>query len=146
MVHPAARLADRARHHVDERGHVVVGDLLALLDRLDGEARAVADLGGVVVGHQPLLREHVHDGELDLEPRVELAPLRPDRPHLGARVALDHADRMRAASTAAFLGLSTPTVATGTPGGICAIASRASSPPATDVFEVSGTPITGRSV
>src|SRR5437016_270752 len=29
---------------------------------------------------------------------------------------------MRAASTAAFFALSTPTVATGTPGGICAIA------------------------
>ena len=53
---------------------------------------------------------------------------------------------MRAARTAAFLGLSTPTVATGTPGGICAIASSASRPPATEVFEVSGTPITGRSV
>ena len=54
--------------------------------------------------------------------------------------------RMRAASTAAFLALSTPTHATGTPGGICAIESRASSPPATDIDEVSGTPMTGSSV
>jgi hypothetical protein len=42
--------------------------------------------------------------------------------------------------------LSTPTQATGTPGGIWAIASSASSPPATEVPLVSGTPITGRSV
>src|SRR3954468_12881883 len=53
---------------------------------------------------------------------------------------------MRAASTAALRALSTPTQATGTPGGIWAIDSSASSPPATDVDEVSGTPITGRSV
>ena len=67
---------------------------------------------------QALPGQHVNYGQLDLEPRVELAPLRPHRPHLRARIALDHADRMRAASTAAFLGLSTPTAATGTPGGI----------------------------
>ena len=36
---------------------------------------------------------------------------------------------IRAASTAAFRALSTPTHATGTPGGICAIESSASSPP-----------------
>jgi hypothetical protein len=54
--------------------------------------------------------------------------------------------RMRAASTAAFRALSTPTAATGTPGGICAIASSASNPSRTLRPERSGTPITGRSV
>jgi hypothetical protein len=37
VVHPATRLADRAGHHVHEGCHVVVGDLLALLDLVDGE-------------------------------------------------------------------------------------------------------------
>ena len=41
--------------------------------------------------------------------------------------------RMRAASTAALRALSTPTQATGTPGGIWAIDSSASRPPAIDV-------------
>ena len=53
---------------------------------------------------------------------------------------------MRAASTAALRALSTPTQATGTPGGIWEIESSASRPPAIDVLDVSGTPITGRSV
>ncbi len=44
------------------------------------------------------------------------------------------------------LALSMPTVATGTPGGICAIESSASRPPAALRWLVSGTPITGRSV
>ncbi len=39
-VDPAPGLARRGGEHVDERGHVVVGDLLALVDRLDGEAGA----------------------------------------------------------------------------------------------------------
>src|SRR4029077_12145851 len=54
--------------------------------------------------------------------------------------------RMRAARAAAFFGLSTPTVATGTPGGICTIESSASSPSSTDFEERSGTPMTGSSV
>src|SRR5262245_34324367 len=53
---------------------------------------------------------------------------------------------MRAASTAAFFALSTPTQATGTPGGICTIDKSASSPSRTLFDERSGTPITGRSV
>src|SRR4051794_17349559 len=53
---------------------------------------------------------------------------------------------MRAARCAAFFALSTPTAATGTPGGICAIASSASSPSRTLSDDFNGTPITGRSV
>ena len=60
--------------------------------------------------------------------------------------ARPQASRMRAARTAAFLALSTPTHATGTPGGICAIDSNASNPPAIDFEEVSGTPMTGSDV
>src|ERR671935_394294 len=53
---------------------------------------------------------------------------------------------MRAASTAAFFAPSTPTVATGTPGGSWAIDSSASSPSSTLFSDRRGTPITGRSV
>src|SRR6266545_7134449 len=53
---------------------------------------------------------------------------------------------MRAASSPAFFELSTPTQPTGTPGGIWAIASSASSPSRTLFSDRSGTPITGRSV
>ena len=43
-MHPRARrLADALLHDVDERGDVVIGDLLALVDRGDVEAGALAD-------------------------------------------------------------------------------------------------------
>ena len=58
----------------------------------------------------------------------------------------DVSARIRTARWPAFLGLSRPTQATGTPGGICATDSSASSPPAAVMPLVSGTPITGRSV
>ena len=64
----------------------------------------------------------------------------------GGCSARSRVSRMRAASTAALRALSTPTQATGTPGGICAIESSASSPPATDLDDVSGTPMTGSAV
>src|SRR5262249_13833393 len=57
-----------------------------------------------------------------------------------------HRLRMRAASAAAFFALSTPTHATGTPGGIWTIERSASSPSRTLPDDRSGTPITGRSV
>ena len=146
VVDPAPGGAHRLGHHVDEGGHVVVGQLLALADRLGREGGAVADGVGVVLGHHALRGQHVDHRQLHVEPAVELALLGPHRAHLGAGVALDHVLRMRAASTAAFLALSTPTEPTGTPGGIWVTDSSASSPPATDVRELSGTPITGRSV
>jgi hypothetical protein len=146
VMHPPARLAHRAGHDVHEGGHVVIRHPLALLDGVDRERGPVAHGRGVVLGHHPLLRERLHNRELHLQPGLELAPFGPDRAHLGTGVAVDHELRIRAASTAAFFALSTPTVATGTPGGIWEIASRASRPPATEVLVVSGTPITGRSV
>src|SRR5262245_52143463 len=54
--------------------------------------------------------------------------------------------RIRAASAAAFFAPSTPTHATGTPGGICTIDSSASRPSSTLFDDRSGTPMTGRSV
>src|SRR5439155_21164161 len=68
------------------------------------------------------------------------------RPSANRWVALPHVPRMRWARSAAFLALSTPTAATGKPGGSCVIESRASSPSSTLLSERSGTPITGRSV
>src|SRR2546426_7462339 len=52
--------------------------------------------------------------------------------------------RIRMARCAAFLALSIPTVATGTPGGTCTVASSASNP--FNGPTANGTPMTGRSV
>src|SRR3989454_9503083 len=52
--------------------------------------------------------------------------------------------RIRMARCAAFLALSIPTVATGTPGGTCTVASSASNPFSGP--SANGTPMTGRSV
>src|ERR671921_71018 len=143
---PAAGVAHRLGDDVHEGGDVMVGHLLALAHGLRRERGPLAHPGGVLGGHHALFGEGVHHRQLHLQPRVELALLRPDHAHLRAGVAVDRTPRIRGARTAAFLGLSTPTAATGTPGGIWAIDSSASRPPAMDVFDVSGTPMTGRSV
>src|SRR5439155_23716752 len=103
-------------------------------DRLRGLRRHDADLGPAV-----------DRGELDLEPALEPALVRPDPGHGRAGVTRDHCfdcrdgrcgypppwARIRAARMAALREPSTETHATGTPGGIWAIASSASSPPPT---------------
>src|SRR5258708_25871903 len=125
---PAPWLTNRLRDHVHERGHVVVGDLLALVDGLDGERGMLLDLARVLGRHHALLGQRLDGGHLDLQPRVHARLVGPDGADLGARVALDQAPRMRAASTAALRALSTPTHATGTPGGIRPTATNASTP------------------
>src|SRR5262249_59409637 len=73
-------------------------------------------------------------------------PRRDDEHHCGELTGADYTRSMRTARAAALRALSTPTVATGTPGGICAIARSASRPSSTLRLDLSGTPITGRSV
>ncbi len=91
VVHPPARgHTDALLHHVDERGDVVVGDLLPLEHGVDGEAGPLADRGGV------LLRDHADLGPgfareyLHLQPGAELGLVGEQRSHLGSGVAGDH--------------------------------------------------------
>ena len=156
-MEPASLLAEALGDGVDERGGVVVERRLDLGDALGRRGgRVRGERRGGVGRHDPELGPGGGRRQLDLEPGRELALVRPDAGHGRAGVAGDHlpqcragagqARRMRSASAAALLALSTPTVATGTPGGIWAIASSASRPSRTLRLERSGTPITGRSV
>src|SRR5689334_16175928 len=171
VVHPPTLGAEALRDGVDERREIMVGRLLDLGDALGRRHdRVGADPRDVGGGHGANLRPPVERGELHVEPARELALLRPDPTHLRAGVAGDHlgqcsgrpgelegapestrdagqeggetSARIRAASTAAFFALSTPTVATGTPGGIWTIERSASRPSSTDFDERSGTPTT----
>ena len=72
-----------------EDGHVVVhlrqvaGDVVEVVAGL-------SELGQSVLGDDAALGPGVADGELHLEPLVQLALLGPDAAHLGPGVALDH--------------------------------------------------------
>src|SRR5439155_1664040 len=155
VVEPASLRPQLLGHSVHEGRRVVIRDPLDLGDagarRRNGSR---ADFGDVARGNHVDFGPPVERSELDLEPPRELARLRPDPGHGRTGVASDHwldsreavGPRIRAARTAAFFALSTPTHATGTPGGICAIERRASRPSRTLSDERSGTPITGSSV
>src|ERR671935_117090 len=163
VVKPASRGSELLGDGVDEGRDVMMSLLLDLRDALgSGWHGRGTDLGDGLGRNDACLGPALERRELDLEPADELALVRPSPGHGRARVAGDHcrqsrgagcgclpdlqAPRMRTASTAAFFALSTPTAATGTPGGICTIERSASSPSATLSDERSGTPITGRSV
>jgi hypothetical protein len=90
VVQPATLLADRVLDHVDERGDIVVGGALALLNRLDGELGPLPAGAGRRLGHHPLDRQRLGHGELDLEPGLHLAALGPDAPDRIPCVAGDH--------------------------------------------------------
>jgi hypothetical protein len=105
-------------------------------------AREAEDPLSVHLEHEavpPLLdRGDGRDRELGEELFEDLA--------LAYATAQADAPRIRAASAPALRAPSTPTQATGTPGGICTMDSSASRPSRTLAAERSGTPITGRSV
>ena len=133
-MHPATRLAHRLGDDVHERGHVVVCHLLPLLDCLDRERCALADLGGLIPsGTTPCFTSASTTASSTSSQVSSLRCSDHTAPISGRVYLIDHESRIRAARTAAFLAESTPTQATGTPGGIWVIASSASSPPATDV-------------
>ena len=132
---PATRRAGGGGQHVDECRHVVVGLLFPFIDGLDGERRR-ADGGELLGGRAATVAEQRSEllgrGDLHPAPRLHARLVRPQGAELGTGVALDHARRPRicAARIAALRGLSRPTQATGTPGGIWTIERIASSPPA----------------
>ena len=135
VVDPAPARARGGREHVDEGGDVVVGDALALGDRLDREGRGADRLE--VGGGRPL--GLLGGGDLDLAPELHARGVGPQGADLRAGVAGDHApggswrlrvrraqatdsgqlppeSMIRTASSAALRALSSPTAATGTPG------------------------------
>ena len=93
VVDPGARgLADPLLDHVDERGDVVLGDELALLDRGDVEAGALAHRGRGVLRDDAELGPGLGGEDLDLEPGAEARLVGEEVGHLGQGVAGDHVE------------------------------------------------------
>ena len=91
VVHPRARRRpDLLLHDVDERGDVVIGDLLALVDRVDVETGALAHGARVGFGDDAEPRPRFDREHLDLEPRAEARLVGEQLGDLGERVAGDH--------------------------------------------------------
>ena len=90
----ALGLADARLDHVDEGGHVVVGDPLALGDR--GHQAGVdhrgppPDLPGVGLGDHAHLGQPLDGQELDLEPAGQAGLVAEEGGHVGRAVAGDH--------------------------------------------------------
>ncbi len=86
--------ADRLLQHVDEGGHVVVNDPLAVVDSGDEARRHLRCAGPHGVGHGAgdgaYLRPPLHGQQLDLEPHLEARLVGEQRRHLRQRVAGDH--------------------------------------------------------
>ena len=139
-----------ARQHVDERGHVVVGHALALVDRLDGEGR-LADRLELVARRARVAeqrRQLLAGGDLDPAPALHARLVGPQAAELGAGVAGDHSGAEDLAPRGRPRCARCPgrRRRRARPGGICTIERIASSPPAAVRRPDSGTPITGRSV
>ena len=89
VVDPPSVLADRVGDHVDERGDVVIGRPLPLLDGRDRERRPLAASRRRRRRDPSLGRPGVGRSELDLEPAVHTPLVAPDGADLLSRVAGD---------------------------------------------------------
>jgi hypothetical protein len=97
VMDPAPFRPDRRGDDVDERGDVVVRRPLALLDRLDAEARPLPAGDRVGRRDDAGVGEGLGDGQLDLQPALHLPPLGPDGAYLLAGIARDQRPMIRAA-------------------------------------------------
>ena len=90
----AGRGADALLHHVDEGGHVMVGDLLAGQHVGDEDVVHRGRLGpadgGVLDRHHAQERLGLGGQQLDLEPQLEAGGVGEQGRHVGGRVAGDH--------------------------------------------------------
>ena len=90
VVNPAPGRTGRGGEDVDEGGHIVVGDALALVDRLHREGggadRVQLGLGGAL--------QLLAGGHLDPAQGLKAGVVRPDLAELGAGVAGDHPRRL----------------------------------------------------
>ena len=87
--------ADRLGDLGDEGDHVVVGRLLDLGDPLRIDRRLCLDRGERLGRDLAASALGAGDGELDAEHLLEARLVRPERAHLGQRVAADHRPRPR---------------------------------------------------
>ena len=91
MEPPLALVAQAFGYGVDERGEVVVQAALDLGHPSGGRhVRRRPDPGGQRGGDRAQLGPRVDGGELDVEPELELALVRPDPRHGRSGVARDH--------------------------------------------------------
>ena len=83
---------DALLHHVDERGHVVLGDAFACFDRFHVETRSLTDRGRVGPWDHPELGPRLDREDLDLEPSSVAGVVGEQRRHRFERVSGDHRD------------------------------------------------------
>jgi hypothetical protein len=81
---------------LDERGHVVLRDLLELVDAVDRERGLLLDVAEVLLGDVVEARPSLAREDLDPEPVLESRLVGPDGGHLGERVPRDHAVLLKA--------------------------------------------------
>ena len=90
VMDPAPVLADRLRDDVDEGGDVMVGHLLALVDRLNRERRVRARSLRRLPRNHPLLSPSLGSRQLHLQPALQLPLRAPNTRHLRPRIPGDH--------------------------------------------------------
>jgi hypothetical protein len=91
VVEPARRLAHLLGDRLGEREDVMVRAALDLLDAGDVDTGALAHGARRLGRDRPQLRPRFHGRDLDVEPPLEPALVRPDGAHRGAGIAGDHA-------------------------------------------------------
>ena len=73
-----------------ERDDVVLGDLLDLLDAIDAETGAGANLARRIFRNDPGTGHRIDRGQFDLQPGLVLPLVAPDATHFRMRITPDH--------------------------------------------------------
>src|SRR6185503_16915621 len=89
-MEPPSGWTNPLRYCRGERDDVVLGDLFDLLDAIDAERGAGADLARRIVRHDPGTGHRIDRSQLDLQPGLILPLVAPDATHFRVRVPRYH--------------------------------------------------------
>src|SRR4030095_8446053 len=89
-MEPAGGWTNPLRDRGRERDHFVLRDLFDLLDAIDAETGAGANIARGVFRHDPGTGHRIDCGQLDLQPGLIPPLVAPDAPHFRVRVPRYH--------------------------------------------------------
>src|SRR6266513_2297751 len=96
-MNPARCRSDRRRNVFEKSNNVVIGPLLDLQDFRNRKPRALANLSSVIFRNLAKLCHRLAGENLNIQPNLKFALVRPDFAHLWPGITIDHSRNIKAA-------------------------------------------------
>src|SRR5882757_11510182 len=96
-MNPPCCRPDRTGNIFEKSNHIVIRPLFNLQDFRNGKARTLPNLRSILLRNLAEFRHRLAGKNLDIQPNLKLALVRPDFAHLWPGITIDHSRNIKAA-------------------------------------------------